>query len=116
MKKILMGGSAGVTYTPLGDGATTMGCKVDAVPCSICSQGEPHEHYDPEHPNRVQYLNPAPTFLYATTVPAPRCESCGVSLVVYEDKDWVCADTSCAVVGGVVFVHWLQVFPMKGAL
>lgn len=98
----------------------TMGCMVEQPGCSVCGEVR-CEHL--KHAPREQHLSSgfyevseSPTFLYATTVPAPKCESCGVSLAVHEGKDWVCVEESCAAVGVVVPAHWFQVFPVRGVL
>lgn len=97
----------------------TMGCMVEQSGCSVCGEflcehlkhapREQHPYYSPFY----EVLE-SPTFLYATTVPAPKCETCGVSLVVHDGKD--CAEASSPVTGVVVSDHWFQVFPMRGVL
>ena len=71
----------------------SMGCSIEEEvdteipfePLMTRKGGEPYIAYDGK-----------PTFLYATTVPAPLCGECKESMVYLKrGTDWACRDASC---------------------
>lgn len=104
---------------PIAGVPVSMGASVPEPTCSLCWGREPHVHFSPLMaregvPSKPFYVvDPSPTFLYATTVPAPKCEGCRVEMSRYDSTNWECREATCSEHREPVPAHLSGIYPSK---